>query len=296
MSGSDAGMLPALLAEAAGWVEEGFRELYMHSDAHSRLPSLASYSLEGGGKRVRPFLVLSSCRACGGDPARARSSAVAVEMIHTYSLIHDDLPALDDDDIRRGRPSLHAVAGERQAVLAGDRLLVEAFIELLRSPLPPATLSAMAARLASASGPSFLVGGQYMDMNPPSEPDLEWVRRMITGKTSAMIRVSLELGLLASGRASDLLPQVSRSGDDLGMLFQLTDDILDVSGTTGELGKTAAKDAAQGKANLVSLLGLEQARLAAERLSAEVDAAFASMQGDWSGIRMLAAWLPARRS
>ncbi len=296
MSGSDFEPLARRLEEAAAWVSSGLDALSMLRESPSRLPELARYPLAAGGKRVRPFLVRTACLASGGDPARALGAAVAVEMVHTYSLVHDDLPMLDDDCLRRGLPTLHTLHGTPRSVLAGDLLLVEAFAELLLSPLPPQILAAMAERLARAAGPSRLVGGQYMDMNPPPAVDRPWVERMILGKTAAMIRVSLELGCMSAGRIPPDMDGVSAAGDRLGLLFQLTDDILDVRGTASELGKSASKDAAQGKANLVALAGLEAAEDEAASLSEEVANLFEALDGDWGDAVMLARFLPLRRS
>ncbi len=296
MNASETALLQDRMASAAAWVSPAFERLKCDDACTSRLPSLASYSLEGGGKRIRPFLVRAACASGGTDPSRSLPAAAAVEMIHTYSLIHDDLPAMDNDDTRRGRPSLHRHASPAQAVLAGGWLLSEAFSELLRTPLPPASISQMVQRLAKAAGASFLVGGQYMDIHPPASASRAWVESMIGGKTAAMIRVSLELGAIAGGCGRDVVSAVSRLGDRLGHLFQLTDDILDVTGTMEELGKQVSKDSALGKANLVSLSGLESARAEAAALSGELDAALAALPGDWIDVRLLARYLPQRRS
>ena len=171
------------------------------------------YSLFAGGKRVRPILCLAAAESVrsydNSFPEELLLTACALECIHTYSLIHDDLPALDDDDLRRGRPTLHRREGEAQALLAGDLLLAEAFRQLARTPLGPRMVSRMLGMLAEAAGPGFLVGGQYMDMHHPPEPDMPWIESMIQGKTAAMIRVSLELGTLAGGFDEDILTLVS---------------------------------------------------------------------------------------
>jgi farnesyl diphosphate synthase len=216
-------------------------------------------------------------------------------MVHAYSLVHDDLPALDDDSTRRGRPTLHVLHGPAHALLAGDFLLSAAFLELARTPVPPSLLSQMLDRLAEASGGGFLVGGQHMDMNPPQEPDRIWIERMVGGKTSAMIRVSLELGALCAG-GSDVLERLSPAGDALGMLFQVTDDLLDATGDPGSLGKAAGKDAGRGKANLVTLAGVDEAREKARELAGEVDRMLSVIRGDWRAVRLLAACLPDRSS
>lgn len=254
-----------------------------------------AYSLEAGGKRVRPFLVFESCAALGGDPAFALPAACAVEMIHTYSLIHDDLPGMDDDEIRRGKPSLHMVCGTEKALFAGDRLLLQAFVELLNTPLPENRIRLMAARLASAAGPSFLTGGQFMDMYHPEKADSVWTRRMILGKTAAMIRASMELGALAAGIEPMELANLSSIGDDTGWLFQLTDDILDVTGSSVEMGKAVSKDADMGKWNPVRELGVQGARELAHEASADISTRLRALKGSWAGIIELVEYLPERR-
>ncbi len=296
MSEPDFAPLLESLAGAADWIDPVLGSFLEDYHAASILPSSAAHCLSGGGKRIRPFLVRSACSAVGGDACRAVHAAAAVEMVHTYSLVHDDLPALDDDDTRRGRPTLHTIHGSPQAVLAGDFLLSGAFTVLLRSSLPPSTLCRMTSRLASAAGPSFLVGGQFMDMNPPAEADPGWAGRMIGGKTAAMIRVSLELGALAGGCTPEAFDGISSAGDRLGLLFQLTDDLLDVSGDPSEMGKAVRKDADRGKANLVTMNGLERSRETAARLVEELDSSFAGLPGRWEMVRLLVAYLPRRRS
>ncbi|MEN8209367.1 MAG: polyprenyl synthetase family protein [Candidatus Fermentibacteria bacterium] len=283
------------LEAAALWVENGLGSISMRQDSISHLPSLALYSLESGGKRVRPFLVRSACTAVGGDPDISLRAACAVEMIHTYSLIHDDLPAMDDDDIRRGKPALHIKSSEQQALLAGDLLLIEAFGELLDTPLGPGRVASMVERLAGAAGPGYLVGGQYMDMYHCDDAGADWIRTMILGKTAAMIRVSLELGACAGGADADVLEAISVEGDRLGFLFQLTDDILDQCGSAEEMGKEVSKDTGQGKRNPVSMMGLSQAAEEASALASDIAAALMDIRGDWESVAALALYLPLRR-
>ncbi len=296
MSPSNSQAVSRKLEEASVWVNAGLQILTGSLDSQSILPKLASYSLNAGGKRLRPFLVRAACEALGGDPDRAVHAACAVEMIHTYSLIHDDLPAMDNDDLRRGLPTLHVKYDEEQALLTGDLLLAEAFREILRTPLGPSRIAVMASRLASAAGPAFLVGGQYMDMYHPDRAGMEWIGRMIRGKTAAMIRVSLELGVLSSCSGDDLLDQISVLGDKLGFLFQLTDDILDVSGSTEEMGKRVSKDAEQDKSNPVSMMGLEKADALADKMARDIETELSALRGDWSSVSDLALYLPHRRS
>ncbi|OPL18290.1 MAG: hypothetical protein AVO35_05430 [Candidatus Aegiribacteria sp. MLS_C] len=295
MKEHDPAGLHGSLRSAALWVEEGLRNIALRRDPLSRLSSLAVYSLESGGKRVRPFLVRAACSALEGLPGKCLNAACAVEMIHTYSLVHDDLPAMDDDDTRRGRPALHVESGEAQALLAGDLLLVEAFGELMETPLGQARVAEMAARLARAAGPGYLVGGQYMDMFHEDDAGEEWIERMILGKTAAMIRVSLELGALAGGADEEVLALVSSLGDRLGFLFQLTDDILDRCGSAEEMGKEVSKDSDRGKRNLLSILDIDSAVDLARKTAVSVAEGFRSLQGDWEEVAALSLYLPGRR-
>lgn len=253
------------------------------------------YSLMAGGKRLRPFLVLEACRALDGPVDKALPAACAVEMIHTYSLIHDDLPGMDDDDLRRGKPTLHRICGAERALAAGDRLLLEAFRTVLATSLPVEVVRGMLSRLASASGASFLVGGQFMDMYHPERAGRQWTERMMRGKTAAMIRVSMELGVLAAGFRLSALAPVSAVGDDIGWLFQLTDDILDVTGSQEEMGKAVAKDSGMGKWNPVSELGHQGAMALAVKRAGETAEALRNLPGDWEAVEELVMYLPERR-
>jgi len=283
------------LSDAASWVEKGFKNISFRQDATSRLPQLALYSLESGGKRVRPFLVRSACSAVGGNPDIALKAACAVEMIHTYSLIHDDLPAMDNDELRRGIATLHVKYGVKQALLAGDLLLIEAFGELLNTPLGPGRIAEMVQRLARAAGPAYLVGGQYMDMYHFEDAGDDWISKMVMRKTAAMIRVSMELGALSGGADDDVLRAVAAEGDRLGFLFQLTDDILDISGSTEEMGKQVSKDSMQGKRNPVSLMGLDESTAKAMEMASEIAGKLMDIRGNWEKVASLALYLPQRR-
>ncbi len=287
--------LKSALSDSSFRVEKALNGLSLFR-RESHQAQYCLYSLNAGGKRLRPFFVLQSCAALGGDIENALPAACSVEMIHTYSLIHDDLPGMDDDDTRRGKPALHKVCGVEKAVFAGDRLLMESFATLAGTNLPEDRIKGMLLKLASASGSSFLVGGQFMDMYHPAAADRKWTERMIRGKTSAMIRVSMELGSMAAGVSSSELEEISSIGDDVGWLFQLTDDILDVTGTTEEMGKAVAKDAEKGKWNPVSELGVNGAVKLAHKNAADISRRLGSLTGDWSIIRELVEYLPERRS
>ncbi|WP_395629968.1 polyprenyl synthetase family protein [Aquidulcibacter sp.] len=229
----------------------------------ARLMSAMRYAALGGGKRLRPFLVLETGRLFGVDERCLLRVAAALECIHTYSLIHDDLPCMDDDDLRRGRPTVHIAYDEATAVLAGDALLTIAF-EILADPqthADPNMRIALVGRLAEASGARGMVGGQMMDMIAEElGDDIAAVTRMQRLKTGMLITYAVEVGALM-GRASDEAKHaLSAYAHDLGLAFQITDDILDAEGSTEEVGKAVGKDADKGKATFVSLLGLDGAK------------------------------------
>ncbi|MFN7746970.1 MAG: polyprenyl synthetase family protein [Hyphomonadaceae bacterium] len=229
----------------------------------ARLMSAMRYAALGGGKRLRPFLVLETGRLFGVDERCLLRVAAALECIHSYSLIHDDLPCMDDDDLRRGRPTVHIAYDEATAVLAGDALLTIAF-EILADPqthADPNIRIALVGRLAEASGARGMVGGQMMDMIAEElGDDIAAVTRMQRLKTGMLITYAVEVGALM-GRASDEAKHaLSAYAHDLGLAFQIKDDILDAEGSTEEVGKAVGKDADKGKATFVSLLGLDGAK------------------------------------
>jgi geranylgeranyl pyrophosphate synthase len=288
-------LLRSGLEAAARWVEAGLDSLLMYHDG-TQLPEYCRYALSTGGKRLRPFLVRQACLALGGEAERALPAACAVEMVHTYSLVHDDLPSMDDDDTRRGMPTLHRHAGEANAILAGDRLLAEAFRTLSLTPGPPARVNGMMLCLADAAGARYLVGGQFMDMFPPDDAGEAWITTMVRGKTAALIRASLELGAMCAGAAPEVLSTVSGLGDRLGFLFQLTDDILDVTGSQEEMGKAVGKDASRGKWNPVSAMGLAGATAHAVAEAAALSEAFLALGDRFSPVAALCLYLPGRRN
>jgi farnesyl diphosphate synthase len=229
----------------------------------SRLMSAMRYAALGGGKRLRPFLVLETGRIFGVDERCLLRVGAALECIHTYSLIHDDLPCMDDDDMRRGRPTVHIAYDEATAILAGDALLTIAF-EILSDPQThndPNVRIALIARLAEAAGARGMVGGQMMDMIAAElGDDIAAVTRMQRLKTGALISYAVDMGALM-GRASDeARAALSAYAHDVGLAFQMTDDLLDAEGKAEDVGKAVGKDSAKGKATFVSLLGLEGAK------------------------------------
>ncbi len=237
----------------------------------AQLRDAIAYSLLAPGKRLRPILVLMAAEACGGSPESAMPAACAVEMIHTYSLIHDDLPAMDDDDLRRGQPTCHKKFDEATAILAGDALLTMAFEVLATQVSPPDVAAACCAELAAAAGPCNLVGGQADDMAAPNiegdleTADLEVIESIHRRKTGAMIRVSLRLGARIALADSEQLAALSDYGCGLGLAFQITDDLLDVQSSEATVGKRVGKDADLGKLTFPGLLGIDQSLARAEQ-------------------------------
>lgn len=237
------------------------------------------YSVFAGGKRVRPILLLAACEAVGGDIARAMPAACAMEMIHTYSLIHDDLPAMDDDDFRRGNPTNHKVFGEAIAILAGDALLTEAFI-LLSNPVHTADINSAGIlsvihEIAVCAGSRGMVGGQVVDMESEGKQniDLATVQYIHTHKTGALIKASVKAGAIVGGAEGAALDAMTRYGEAIGLAFQIADDILDIEGTTEEIGKDAGSDEARGKATYPAVMGLvESKRRASELVEMSLDA------------------------
>ncbi len=229
------------------------------------------YSIFAGGKRIRPVLMMAACEAVGGEPERVLPAACAMEMIHTYSLIHDDLPAMDDDDFRRGRPTNHKVFGEATAILAGDALLTEAFVLLSGSEasreVPAAILCRVIQLISRAAGSQGMVGGQVVDMESEGKaidfPTLEYIH---TRKTGALMLASIQAGALIGGADEEAYGALTRYGEYAGLAFQVADDILDITGDQAELGKDVGSDQARGKATYPALLGLSEARARAAEL------------------------------
>lgn len=224
------------------------------------------YSIFAGGKRVRPILMLAACQAVGGETEHAIPAACAMEMIHTYSLIHDDLPAMDDDDFRRGNPTNHKVFGEAIAILAGDALLTEAFKLVsdlhLVTGCEPAGLLAVIHEIATCAGSYGMVGGQVIDMESEGTQDIDLaiVQYIHTHKTGALIKASVVSGALLGGADEMQLAAITRYGKAAGLAFQIADDVLDIEGTTEDIGKDAGSDEARGKATYPAVIGLSAAK------------------------------------
>jgi len=272
--------LAAYIAERARAVDEALgRFLPAESAPPETLHRAMRYSVFAGGKRLRPVLVIAGAEAVGGRLDDVMPTACAVEMIHTYSLIHDDLPAMDNDDFRRGVPTNHKVFGEALAILAGDALLTLAF-RLLADNVPATSsgprLRDVLVEIADAAGSPGMVGGQVADIECEGKPaDAEIVDYIHTHKTAALIRASIRGGAILSGATPAQLDALGVVGGALGLAFQIMDDILDVTATTEELGKTAGKDQAQQKATYPAVHGIEASRRRARALVAEAHAVLA---------------------
>jgi len=260
------------------------------------------YSLFAGGKRIRPLLVLAAGEAVGGGREDVMPLACAVEMVHTYSLVHDDLPAMDDDDLRRGKPTSHKVFGEAIAILAGDALLTRAFQIMTEVP-PPAGPEVRARRLAAtailaeAAGSTGMIGGQVMDLESEGRiVDGEALERMHRAKTGALLGACVRGGAVLGGGDGDDRARLDRYASAVGLAFQVVDDVLDETGAAHELGKTAGKDARAGKATYVSVHGLETSRALARRLLDEARSALAPLGARGRLLEALARVIVERRA
>jgi geranylgeranyl diphosphate synthase type II len=253
------------------------------------LKEVLRYSLLGGGKRIRPVLCLATGEALGREPAEVLPAACALELVHTFSLVHDDLPALDDDDLRRGQPSSHVRFGEGVAILAGDALLTEAFCLVLgyESPRP-------ARELAAAT--LGMIGGQYVDVTTDGDLDAEGLVHLHELKTGRLLRASVTCAVAVAGLSPEERDPWASFGEEVGLLFQIVDDILDATGTAAELGKTPGKDEAAGKVTYVSLHGLEHARELADAARARVNERLAELPADTSVLAELVGTIRDRRT
>lgn len=272
------GVLDSLRAWAPAIEAELDRLLPAENDYPSVLFRSMRYTTLGGGKRLRAFLVIKGCEVVGGNVQDAIPAACGVEMLHAYSLIHDDLPCMDDDDVRRGRPSNHKVFGEATALLAGDALLTLAFETLAVSPgtLDAGRRLALVAELSHAAGGAGMVGGQTVDIDSEGkEIDLTTLAYLHSRKTGALIRAAVRMGAIVGGGSEKDLCALGDFADAFGMAFQITDDILDVTGSTAILGKPAGSDAQKGKATYVAHFGLDRAL---ELAAGEIGAARRSLE------------------
>jgi geranylgeranyl diphosphate synthase type II len=259
-------------------VDESLAELrFSPAPATSGLEEAMRYSLLAGGKRVRPVLTLATARSLGAEPRDYLPAACAIELIHTYSLIHDDLPAMDDDDLRRGRPTSHVRFGEDVAILAGDGLFAEAVRLFARQSGPPDRVLAALAELSGATGVDGMVGGQYVDVAGDAA-DAESLRALHTLKTGRLIEASVGVVVVLEGVPEPETIPFRRYASELGVLFQIVDDILDVTGSDERLGKPHGSDERHGKLTYVSLFGLDRARELAAESHARATAALDGVQ------------------
>ena len=295
----EAGLAKALSGTAAAVEEVLDAELPRPEGAQARLFEAMRYSILGGGKRLRAFLVRSGARLAGADDGGALLVAAALEMVHGYSLIHDDLPAMDDDDLRRGKPSCHVAFDEATAILAGDALLTLAF-ELLSNPRvhpDPSVRCDLVRAMAKAAGGEGMVGGQMIDLAAErGGADYGLVVTLERMKTGALIAFSCEAGAILARRDGEYRRSLREFGQDVGLAFQVIDDVLDVVGDEAALGKTVGKDAVAGKATFIAALGLEGARREAVAL---VERGVARLDGLGEGagpLRAFGEYVLARQS
>ncbi|HUL35827.1 MAG TPA: farnesyl diphosphate synthase [Candidatus Eisenbacteria bacterium] len=291
--------LPAFFEEDREAVDAQLERLLpTESVTPATIHTAMRYSVFAGGKRIRPMLCLEAARIFTTDVAPALFPGCAIEFIHTYSLIHDDLPALDNDDLRRGKPTCHKQFGEAAAILAGDALLTLAFETIAAAPVRPERRVAMVTEIATAAGTvNGMVGGQVADLEAEGKPVrpemLEYIHR---SKTAALIRASVTAGAICAGASVEDVARLRRFGETIGWAFQVTDDILDVEESSAALGKTAGKDIAQQKATYPSVFGLEKshqiARELAEKAIGELDASGAKAER----LRAIAEYLVLRRA
>lgn len=256
--------------------------------APQRLHQAMRHSVLGGGKRMRPLLVYAAGELCGADPAHLDAPATAVELIHAYSLVHDDLPAMDDDALRRGRPTTHIAFDEATAILAGDALQARAFGLVADAAMPAVLQVACLRTLAQASGAAGMCGGQALDIDATGRRQSpEQLTCMHALKTGALIRAAVRMGALCGNASPAALARLDRFAAALGLAFQVRDDILDVEASSEQLGKTAGKDQAQDKSTFPALLGIEGARSKLRELSAAMDEALRSDGDSAEPLRVL---------
>ncbi len=273
--------LKSYLTRQAKRVDQALRGALPRSNVRpATLHKAMRYSIFAGGKRLRPILTLAACEACGGDPEEALPLACAVECLHTYSLIHDDLPSMDDDDLRRGNPTLHKVYGEAVAVLAGDALQALSFELIGRAkPTPRYSTAALLGELAVTAGSQALIAGQVMDMEGEGKKLTKGqIVSIHERKTAALLTTSLRFGAMSANASESKLAAITRFGFALGLAFQVIDDILDVTQSSEKLGKSAGKDEAVDKSTFPALIGLERSRKEAAKLTRQAQLALHEMR------------------
>jgi farnesyl diphosphate synthase len=292
----------ARLAEAAGDVERALEEVLSLASEPAppvRLLAAMRHATLGGGKRLRPFLVMETTALLGGEGVASLRAGAAIELLHVYSLVHDDLPAMDDDDMRRGKPTVHKAFDEPTAILVGDALQSLAF-ETLADPAThadPAIRAALVLALARAAGAAGMAGGQMLDLEAERQGEMtaDAVRRLQAMKTGALLACAVEMGAVIGEATLDQRQALADYGGAVGAAFQIADDILDVEGSGAAIGKATGKDAARGKATLVRALGLDAARRERDAQAATAIAALASFGEEADGLREAARFAAERR-
>ncbi len=289
--------LQSYLKERAQWVEAALCRSTDDESIPETLRKSMRYSLEAGGKRLRPILCFAGAEGVGGSADRVMPAAVALEMIHTFSLIHDDLPAMDDDSLRRGKPTNHKVFGEAVAILAGDGLLAEAFYVLAEARGIDARLQVQViADIAAATGGRGMTGGQVLDMEATGKKQGEAaLTRMHLYKTGALIRASVTAGARLCGATQHQLSLLSRYGEAIGLAFQIADDILDVTGDQEELGKDIGSDEGKGKSTYPAIIGIDASRRQAAALVDQAIAAVVSFGAAGEPLRAIARYVVERK-
>lgn len=313
------------LKEKRELIDSYLKSYFEAPSAPAVLNEAMKYSLFAGGKRVRPILAMASYEACGGDSKKIIPQAAALELVHTYSLIHDDLPAMDNDDLRRGKPTSHKAFGEALAILAGDALLTEAFLMMTNgriqdsgpkmrdnsvsgimghttsdkksSTIASRTLVMAIREVAMASGANGMVGGQVQDiLSESADPDSDTLEFIHLHKTTALITASVRIGPILAGSGRKRLDALTRYGESVGLAFQIIDDILDIEGTTEELGKSAGSDSQKNKLTYPSLFGIEGARQKAKILIKAAEDALGIFSSEADPLREIAQYLVERRA
>ncbi|MBE2210922.1 MAG: (2E,6E)-farnesyl diphosphate synthase [Xanthomonadaceae bacterium] len=282
----------AVDARLAAWqarFEEALRRALPDSEHQpARLHAAMRHAALNGGKRIRPLLVYATGHALGAADEALDDAALAVELIHCYSLVHDDLPAMDDDDLRRGQPTVHVAFDEATAILAGDALQSLAFERLAGAPLADNAKVTMLRELAVASGHAGMCGGQALDIDATGQRiDIDQLQHLHAMKTGALLRAAVRLGALAAGADATQHDALDAYADALGLAFQVKDDLLDIEGDSVTLGKTAGKDIAQDKATFPALIGIDASRVRLLELAASMQASLARLQADTTSLEVL---------
>lgn len=286
---SDAVSVDTQLADWQTRIEDALRRALPSPDSEpTRLHAAMRHAALNGGKRIRPLLVYAAGHAFGANEQSLDDAALAIELIHCYSLVHDDLPAMDDDDLRRGQPTVHIAFDEATAILAGDALQSLAFERLANAPAPDNAKVAMLRELAIASGHAGMCGGQALDIDATGQRiNIDQLERLHAMKTGALLRAAVRLGALAAGADAAQFTALDAYADALGLAFQVKDDILDIEADSATLGKTAGKDIAQDKATFPALIGIEASRGRLQTLANTMQSSLAQLHADSSALAVL---------